>query len=490
MKNKINTNLNKYKKMPQPIKASFWFTFSNILSKGIALLATPIFTRLLTTDEYGIYTVFQSWSGILIIFTSLNLFMGAFGTGLVEFSEDRDRFTSSLFGLTTVITSIAVVIYLCNISFWTHVLGISSTNMIAMFIMLYMLPAFEFWATRQRFEYEYFKLVVATLGMTIGSIMLGIIFVLLTENKIEARIYSDLLVKAAIQIPLVIFIAFKGKVFFNKKYWNYALWFNIPLIPHFLSSIVLNQSDRIMIQRMVDSSSAAMYGVAYTIGTVVLLVVNAINNSFTPYTYQALKNKQYRGIKRNADLLVVFVATMVSISMIFTPEAVLIFAGRKYYEAIWVIPPVATSVFFIFLYSLLSNIQYYYKKTTYIALASIICAILNIILNFIFIPKIGYLAAGYITLICYIMYTCTHLYFCRKVLLTKGINLIEIYSIKKYLYISVGVLLVMIVVAFTYNFPLIRYFILIIILITIVINKSIIVKLLKKIIKKDVDIEQ
>ena len=55
----------------------------------------------------------------------------------------------------------------------------------------------------------------------------------------------------------------KGKKCFNKEYWRYALSFNLPLVPYYLSQIIFNQSDRLMINSMTGKGEAAMYGVAY-----------------------------------------------------------------------------------------------------------------------------------------------------------------------------------------------------------------------------------
>ena len=61
-----------------------------------------------------------------------------------------------------------------------------------------------------------------------------------------------------------------GKKYIQKKYWKYALAFNIPLIPHYLSNYVLSQSDRVMIGKMVGNDKAALYSVAYTISTMMI----------------------------------------------------------------------------------------------------------------------------------------------------------------------------------------------------------------------------
>ena len=301
---RISTWIQKYKDMSQPVKASFWFTVCNILNKGIALISTPVFVRILTTDEYGDYSVFQSWYSILVIFATLNLFSGEYGKGLIEFDDDKDRFTSSVLGLTSVITLLVFAVFACNLTFWSGKLSLSPILIIALFVEIFTMSAYEFWSTKQRFEYKYKKVVLSTLGMSVGSILLGIISVLATDNyKLEARVFSDVFVKAVISLVAFFVIVRNGKKLFDKKYWKYALLFNLPLIPHFLSTMVLSQSDRIMIKDMVGSSAAAVYSIAYTIGTMVLLITNAINNSFTPYTYQALKDKEYDGIKKNAKKL-------------------------------------------------------------------------------------------------------------------------------------------------------------------------------------------
>ena len=84
--------LQKYRKMSVQVRASFWFLICSFLQKGISSITTPIFTRLLTTDEYGQYGAFNSWLGIITIFVTLNLFYGVYTQGLVK---SRPQFLSA-----------------------------------------------------------------------------------------------------------------------------------------------------------------------------------------------------------------------------------------------------------------------------------------------------------------------------------------------------------------------------------------------------------
>lgn len=115
-----------------------------------------------------------------------------------------------------------------------------------------------------------------------------------------------------------------------------------------------------------------------------MLIVNtAILNTLNPWIYQSIKKKEYFKIGKTsyAILCVVAIANIILIAL--APEMVYIFAPTQYREAIWIIPPIAMSVYFIFTYSLFANFEFYFEKTKFIMAASVMAALLNIGLNFI-----------------------------------------------------------------------------------------------------------
>jgi O-antigen/teichoic acid export membrane protein len=150
------------------------------------------------------------------------------------------------------------------------------------------------------------------------------------------------------------------------------------------------------------------YSVAYTIATMMNLVVTAINNALTPFIYQSINSGKSKDIKKTTAPAFFIMALMCIITMAFAPELIMIFAGRNYSQAIYVVPPVAASVYFIFLYGMFSTIEYYYQKTVKIAVATFVAAALNIVLNYVFIKSYGYYAAGYTTLVSYMLLAFLH----------------------------------------------------------------------------------
>lgn len=455
MKRIVKRGISAYQALPPMVKATVWFTVCNVIQKGISLLSTPIFTRILSQSEYGQYAQYQSWVGIVTIFVTLNLFLGDYTKGLIEFEEQQKEFTSALLSLTSIITLSVLAIHLVIPSFFQRLLGLRSEYVVAMLVEIFFLSAFEFWAARERFHYRYVKLVAVSLLSTVLNLSLSIGTILLSEDRLSARIYSDVAIKSILGLILFIYIMWDGKTFWNKRFWKYALLFNLPLIPHFLSNFVLSQADRIMIGRMVGDAQTAKYSVAYTISMMMNLLMSAINNSFVPYEYKGIKANQLSGIRKNASFLVIGFGGLSILPMIFAPEIISIFAESSYRDAIYVVPPIAASVFFIFVYSIFINIEYYFNKTVFIACATCVASGLNLLLNYIFIRYFGYYAAGYTTLTCYILLATGHFYFYRRTLRLQQMK--EIYDIKIVVAVSLAVLGFMLVLALSYPIWYVRY---------------------------------
>ena len=479
--------LEKYNSMSEPVKASLWYTICNVVNKGIALLATPIFTRVMTEEQYGTFAIFQSWYSIILIFTSLNIFLGGYQKGLILYKNDRDPFTSTQLGLTTVITCVFCIIYVVHPTFWSSLFELPPLLMLAMFAELLFMPALEFWAAKERFDFKYKKYVVISIAMTILSLGGGVLAVINTNYKVEARVYTDVLSKVIFAGAFYFAIFVKGKKFYCKKYWKYALVFNIPLLPHYLSNYVLNQSDRIMIGKMIGADKAAYYSVAYTISTMMLLVISAVNNSLTPYIYKKIDDYEQKkidkeilqkDIRKTTTPLLFFSVVLCLITMVFAPEVIYIFGGEKYFEAVNIVPPVALSVFFIFLYSIFSNVEYYFQETKFIALATVGSAILNLILNYIFIKRFGYYAAGYTTLVSYICLTLMHFIFYRRIIKKK--NMSHLLDIKKILTLSLFSIFVMLIIVLMYDNFVERYALALFLIIVCIVKRKTIMTVIKE----------
>ena len=135
---------NTYQNLQAPVKASLWFLICGFLQKGVSMLTTPIFTRIMTDAEYGRFSTYNSWLGILQIVISLNLAAGVYTRGLVKNEEDQDRFSSSMLGLSTTCILFWCIVYGVFHSQINHWLGLNTELMLSMLCEIWSHAAYQF----------------------------------------------------------------------------------------------------------------------------------------------------------------------------------------------------------------------------------------------------------------------------------------------------------------------------------------------------------
>lgn len=447
-----------YDKMNSPVKASLWFTVCGFLQKAISMLVTPLFTRFMTETEYGQFATYNSWFSFLQIIVSLNLAAGVYTRGLVENKDDQPRFSSAMLGLSTTVIAFWTVLYFIFHKPINGFMEMSTVIVSALLLDIWSHTVFHFWSNRQREKYRYKKLVVLTLTYVILRPVMSLIAVVNVseQNQMEARVITTALVNLVLFIGLFITIFKAGKTFFVKKYWTYALKFNLPLVPHYLSQVILNQSDRIMIAKLIGESEAAYYSVAYTMAMVLQILNVSISSSMNPWIYKSIRDGKTDKIAKPSYAVLTLIAVCNFIVVAAAPEILGILAPSSYGAAMWVVPPVTVSVYFMFLYDLFATFEYYYAKTHYVMLASLVGAVLNVLLNLIFIPKLGFVAAGYTTLVCYILYAIAHYLFMRRVC-KKNLGNKKVYNPAVIAAIALVLITCSGIVMIFYGLPLIRY---------------------------------
>ncbi len=479
----INKLISKYKSIPIQVRASFWFLICAFMQKGISIIVTPIFTRLMTTDEYGEFSVFISWLGIISVIVSMNLYAGVYSQGLVKFEDRRDEYASSLQGLSLFLVLLWSIVYFAFHGFWNRLFSLSTYKMVCMFFLIWTTSVFQLWAMKERVDFRYRKLAMVTVFASLLAPILGIIGILFVlKDKVMARILS-MVITSFFAYSWMFFSQLKrGKRFFSREFWKYAFLFNLPLIPHYLSMTILNSADRIMIERICGSDKAGIYNLAYSISQIMIIFNTASLQAIEPWLYKKIKARSTGDISRVAYPSFVLIAVVNILLILFAPEVIKIFAPEEYYEAIYVIPPVAMSVYFMFLYTFFAVFEFYYEKTKLIMIATLSGAILNIILNYYFINIYGYFAAGYTTLACYMLYALLHYVFMKRITIQELPN-IKIYDSRiilgiSFLFITAGFLCML-----TYALPVVRYGVACIALIIVLINRENIMRLIETIVK-------
>lgn len=451
----------KIKKIPVEVKSATVYTFSTLFSRGLAIITVPIFTRLMSTSQIGIVNLYNSWYSMISAIATLSLTSGGYVVALREYENDRNGYQSSVLSLTSIIAVLLAITYFVNPTFWSRVLGLPKGLIVLMLIGFLFAPARDFWLARQRYEYKYKLSGIVMMGSALLASVLSIL-VVVKLSKIdvtivaEGRLYSNYIIIYGVSAVIWIYTFFKGRTFVNKEYWKLSLALSLPLVGYSISSQILTVSDRMMISQMIDNSAVGIYSTLYTVSSLSLLVWQAVHSSFVPYIFRNIE-KDNSGIKRVSAQLMTFYAVVAILMTFLAPEIVKILATKEYYEAIYIMPPIAAGVFFTSFANLYSDIAVYYKKTKYVMYPAIIAAVSNLVLNYIFINLYGYMAAAYTTLFSYILFALFQGIWARKICKEHGIKTGTIYNDKFMIMLAIITTAISLIGILFYRHTFLRY---------------------------------
>lgn len=461
------------------MKASIAFFLANAVHSGISYLVTPVYTRLLTTEEYGQTSVYMTWLSVFGTVAMFCLSAGVFNNGMIDHPDKRDEYSFSMLILSNIITLCFAGILFCLYPLIGGWLRLEKPLLLLMCVTFLLQPAYNFWVSRQRYELKYKTTVAWSIAVSVLSPLAAVICIFLfPQQRLYARIFGAEVSLICIYILFYGYLGYRSHFHLETKYWKAAFLFNLPLIPHYLSTYLLNSSDKLMISYLVGDSATAFYSVAYSVAAVVTIVWSAANSSLIPYTYEKCKEEKHEDISRvTLPILTAFAGVCVLMIML-APEVVAIMATADYKEAIYAIPPIVGGVFFQVQYFIYANVIYYYKKPKYVMYASVTPTALNLLLNYIFISWFGYLAAGYTTFVCFLCQAAFD-YFAMKKVVGKSI-----YNMRYIGGLSFAVALIGLFSNLLYEYAMIRYFVILCVLLVCIILRKRILSLIQEMRKK------
>lgn len=404
----------------------------------------------MTTDEYGMVSVFMTNKMLIGYIAMFCLSYVVFNNGMLDFEKDRNNYTYSLLILSNIFTVITIIgLFTYNFIvpepfMPNHLIGL-------LFILYLFEPAYNFWLSRQRYEYKYKTASILSVGGAFLAAVIAIGSLHIFDDKVNARIYGFEAPFILINIGLYVYICKNKKGSCNFDYWKYAVSFNWPLIPYYMSTYILSSSDKLIINKICGPTDTAFYSLAYSFVALGLIAWTSVNSSLVPYVYQNLRDGNLNNV-RKIDNMVLLLMFVVSIFIIFiAPEAISVLGSSKYSAAICVVPPVVAGFMFQTMCGIITNIVDYLKKTKIAMYSCILAAVLNVGLNFLLIPLFGYIAAAYTTVACYMIQTLIMSWVVKERYGTSILNL------RFLLLLSIAILILSIVISFTYDTIVVRY---------------------------------
>lgn len=393
------------------VKNGSLYIFGNIFNKAIAFITVPIFTRLLTKEQYGIVNTYSSWVSIVAVIIGLSMGQ-TIRNAFVDMREDLGRYISSMFTLAGINFGI---LFLLGICIGNH---ISIDKPLIILCLLESLSNFIINSLLMKYIMEE-EAVKRTLLMILPNLLGAILSVVLIMNMQEdrqyGRIFGTCLSTTVLGVGIFIYYLSKYRTFIDCKIYRYILPLSIPLVLHGLACNILGTFDRTVITYYKGSSETGVYSLIYNLSMVASVVVSSAESVWIPKMTKCMLEKNYEKTNRDIILYVYIVTFAFCGLLVIAPELVLILGGKDYLSGLNMVFPIVGASYVMFIYSIYVNVEYFYKKTKIIALGTFVAAGANLVLNFVFIPKWGAMAAAYTTLVSYALSMILHMINAHKI---------------------------------------------------------------------------
>ena len=415
--------------MAKYIKKILEYSANTVFNKLLLLLLIPLFTRWLPPEEYAIYTnllVFISFAGLIYMVGQQQTVFSYF----YNKKGDEYKFTyiSSIF---ISIISLGIVLSVIVILFHQELswLILRTDKYSNLFILVSLVLFFD---------------VILGLSMSILNIMekstsylkVGIIknalfFLLilacaLLHNFSIEKLFLYLAISSCVSALFASYSIIRTlralshtiekKCYFSFDLTRNLLVFGVIMIPGTLALISLRLSDRLMLTYFSPNSlyDVGIYAVGYRIGMIITIINSLVSLVWFPYAMKKDTQTAPEVFKKIFYNYVLYGGLAGIAILMVTPEIFSLFIDKNYYAAMPLVIFGVASNFLYGVYNIINLNLYKKQKATYISAAVGIGAIVNLILNYLLIPKFGVYGAGYASILAYLLIVVINYVYSRK----------------------------------------------------------------------------
>lgn len=378
------------------------FAIGNILIKVISFVLMPLYTAFLTTEQYGISELINS-----LVEITIPIFTLCMVEALFRFSLDEDSNNGLLFVNTLKITFKGILILL----FIATPLFIYFKNIyIIYFLVLYSATAIykittQFARGLGHVKRYTFYGVFNSLSMVILNIVFLVIYKFGIKGYLLSFIVSYILTSVLTVICSKEYIYLfdkKNNKVDEKKIKDEMIKYSIPLVPNMISWWINNVSDRYIIMFLSGNSAAGIYTAASKLPSMINMVSSIFQQSWQYSTSKEINDKNRKTFFSNVLNIYFKICILTcAILIVFNRVICRILLQSSFFEA-WKYVPIlliAATVGCISTY--FGTFYQAIKNNKMLMTSTIVGAVLNIIMNFILIPKYGAFGAAYATLASY-----------------------------------------------------------------------------------------
>lgn len=396
---------NSYQKFAKDV---FIIGIANALVAVSGIILLPLITKTLGAHDYGIWAQVQVTISLVLGFVGLGLpyAMTRFLPAKTNREEIQDEFYSVLC-LVFLATLVASIMLIAAADFISGAFFEGATDIVritGLIILVWSLDSVfltVFRTFRQMKKYSIF--MIADTYAQVGLIA----YLVLNGHGMLSIVLAVLAIRAI--IFLILFFLIKSQIGIKRPHFSRIkeyLNFGVPIVPGAISAWVVASSDRYVIGYFLGAASVGVYSAGYNIGHIPFMITQVLAFVLPPALSKLYDEGRMTEVKTHLSyslkyLLAVAIPFVFGAAILAEPVLRIFSTAEIASEGYLVVPLVALSALFFACSLPTSRILVLVKKTKIIGVIWIICALVNLGLNILVVPRWGILGAAVTTLIAY-----------------------------------------------------------------------------------------
>lgn len=374
---------------------------STVVTRAVALLLVPVYTRVLVPAEYGAIDILGIFANFVTLTVALEVTQAvARFLPDARSQEERTRLvsTAALFSIAVYSVFLGVALLFAE---WirTSLVGgaVEPWAMVAALCSIWTVGIFQLLQNNLRFSLQPVAFTVASFAYSLTSIAVSVVLVV----GFSAGVGGVMVGQAAGGLIGSVVAAWFGRRMYALRFSVTALRrmlaFSIPLVPAGLGVFVTIYIDRIALNELASLTDVGVFGIGYRFASIVALLVLGFQMALTPLVYQRYRDPATPGELARIFRVFVSVAAMLSLALsLWAPEALRLATTPAYYGAEVIVPLMAPAILLSGMYVFMPGLAIA-RQTRLIAVITISGAALNTALNFALIPHLGVSGAALAT---------------------------------------------------------------------------------------------
>lgn len=364
----------------------------------VSIILLPIYTSILTTQEYGTYDLIITITTFLVPFITLLMEESMFRF-LIDAKDKNEK--REIISQTFIYSTISSIIFILIIIVIGNLLNIHDTYIFIGYLISNIIIGLRNAIVRGNGKIKLYSLTNFLTSLI--TIILNIIFIVKFGLGYYGLLYSSII--ACLIVSSFVFIKIRVWNYislrkFNKIKMKEMIKYSIPLVPNSISWAIINLSDRLVISGFLGTSANGIYSMAYKFPNIMDTIYNFFYIAWKESAAKVLKDQDAKEFYNNVyhALLRFLIAITLGI-LAFMPFIFPLLIKEEFAEAYKYIPMLLIAMFFNNISGFYGGIFSAYKSTKIIGSTTIISAVINLVVNLALIKFIGIWAAALSTLI-------------------------------------------------------------------------------------------